>query len=118
MEFIAHESERIASVSLQDKAEITIRNQLRLKKHFSCSFCHGYGHGVKECATMKKINKYTRTGSKAQEIAWGKEKSLKVAERIKEASTMKLVGIRRGYLRSVTENVNALGFEMKVKGVP
>ena len=42
---------------------------------------------------MKKINKYAEKGSDLQKIAWGKQKGLIVAERVKKASQLKLVGI-------------------------
>ena len=71
---------------------------------------------VKECSTMKKVNKFAENGSKQQKIAWGRAKAAVVAERMKEASMMKLVGIKRGSMRAVVENLerNACAIKKRV----
>ena len=64
---------------------------------------------------MKKINSYAEKGSKQQKIAWGKEKGIHVAKNLKEATTMKLVGLHRGGMRAVVENLEKNGIKLTKK---
>ena len=105
------EENRAAYIAL--KADEVILQQIKMKQTFRCSFCLGFGHIVTDCATMKKINKMAEKGSEHQKIAWGKAKGRVVAERVKEASKMKLVGIQRGSMRAVVENLKKNGLGIK-----
>ena len=61
--FEASKKEEINIALLEKRSDAVISNQMRLKMSFSCSFCLGFGHTVKECSTMKKLNKVTEKGS-------------------------------------------------------
>ena len=111
-EFTASANELSNVKKLEDRSDGVIANQIRLKMTFACSFCLGFGHTVKDCATMKKINRITEKGSFAQKIAWGRKKSQAVAARMQEASTMKLVGLRRQSMGLAMKNAHLLGVKV------
>ena len=65
MFFTASKTELIDAEDVQRRSDALILNQINMKKTFSCSFCSGYGHTVKECPTIKKVDKMAQKGSSA-----------------------------------------------------
>ena len=85
------------STNFLKESEALITQYLyHLKISTKCKFCGGYGHHGRECSTLKKVNRYTRSVPHLKS-AWGGMKSAYLKTDI-ESKT--LVAVKRRLAKS------------------
>ena len=60
----------------------------------TCTFCFGWGHGAKVCASKKKIDVAVR-GFPTMKMAWGKMKAASIKESVGAGMTLNVVQRKR-----------------------